>query len=114
MAKLPDEIITRILNLQRQLLEQIDEVTETEFTLLEQFGEPEQTIQEFEQLQNVRERADTYYSRFYVTLRRVYESQPLASRDTLELLAKFISEAEATIAAIRATIQEIKRDFNLS
>lgn len=100
MAKLPDEIITRILNLQRQLLEQIDEVTEN-------------TILEFEQLQNIRQRADTYSSRFYVTLRRVYESQPLASRDSLELLAKFINEAEATIEAIRATIQEIKRDFNL-
>jgi hypothetical protein len=113
MAKLPDEIITRILNLQRQLLEQIDEVTETEFTLLEQFGETEETSREFEQLQNVRERAETYYSRFYGTLRRVYESQPLASRDTLELLAKFINEAEATVEAIRATTQEIKRDFNL-
>jgi hypothetical protein len=106
MARLPDEIVIKILNLQKQLLERIDEATATELTLLEQFGETEETIREFEQLQNVRERADTYYSRFYVTLRRVYESQPLASRDTIELLMRFTNEAEATI-------EEIRRDFNL-
>ena len=113
MAKLSDEIVARILNLQRQLLELIDEATATELTLLEQFGETEETIRELELLQNARERADTYYSRFYVTLRRIYESQPLASRDIVELLTRFINEAEATVEAVGATIQEIRRDFNL-
>lgn len=114
MARLPDETITKILVLQRELLERIDEATATELALLEQFGETEETILEFDQLQNARERTDTYYSRFYVTLRRFYESQPLAPRDTIELLVRFTNEAEATIEGIGATIKEIRRDFNLS
>ncbi len=35
MAKLPDEVLTTIFKLQRQLLELIDEATATESTLLE-------------------------------------------------------------------------------
>lgn len=64
-------------------------------------------------MQNARERADTYYARFYVTLRRIYEAQPYATRDILGMLERFIDEAEATIEAVRATIQEIKRDFDI-
>lgn len=113
MARLSGEIVTTIFNLQRQLLERIDEATATEFTIFEQFGETEITIREFEQLQNVKDRADSYYSRFYATLRRIYESQPMASAANLELLAKFIEEAQATVDATAATIGEIRRDFNL-
>ncbi len=69
MAKLPDETLTTVFNLQRQLLERIDEATATGFTLFEQFGETEETIPELNELQSIRERADTYYSRFYTTLR---------------------------------------------
>jgi len=37
----------------------------------------------------------------------------VASRDSLELLDRFIAEAEATVDAIEATVAEIRRDFNL-
>lgn len=113
MARLPEEIITTVLALQRQLLERLDEATATEFVIQEQFGETGETIDYFEQLQNSRERADRYYSRLYLTLRRIYESQPVATRDTLELLYQFIAESEAVLAATDATIREIRRDFNL-
>lgn len=113
MAKLPDEIIATVLNLQRDLLERLDEATATELELLEQYGENESTLNEFEQLQNAKERLDSYYTRFYLNLRRIYESQPVAARDSLELLARYINEATATVDAIGATIQEIRRDFNL-
>jgi hypothetical protein len=113
MAKLPDELLTTIFNLQRQLLERIDEATATEFALFEFYGETEQTIDYFEQLQNARERADSYYLRLFTTLRRSYPSQPVAPRDSLELLARFITDAEATVFAVEATISEIRRDFNL-
>ncbi|MGK7874505.1 MAG: hypothetical protein AB4426_14715 [Xenococcaceae cyanobacterium] len=114
MAKLSDETITTVLNLQRQFLERIDEATAIEFALFEQFGETEATIPELEELQNIRERADSYYSRFYTVLRRIYESQPVASNANLELLARTIQEAQATTEAIRASIQDIKRNWNLS
>lgn len=113
MAKLPDEIITTVFTLQRQLLERIDEATATVFIMLERYGETDATLPELDELQSIRERADNYYSRFYVTLRRIYDSQPAASRDSLELLGRYINEAESTNEAIQASIQEIKRNWNL-
>lgn len=112
MAKLPDNTLSIIFKLQRQLLERIDETTATEFALFELYGE-EEIIDYYEQLQNARERADAYYVRLFTTLRQIYPSQPAASRDSLELLSRFIAEAEATVNAVEATISEIKRDFNL-
>lgn len=113
MAKLPEEIIDTVLNLQKQLLEQIDSATQTEYILLEQFGETEESLPELEELQTLKERTDAYYSRFYVTLRRIYESQPIASRDMLELLFRSIYEAELTIEAVQASIRDIKRNWSL-
>lgn len=51
MAKLPNEIISTIFELQRQLLERIDEATATEFRLFEAYGETEEVIDYFEQFQ---------------------------------------------------------------
>lgn len=39
MAKLPDEILTTIFNLQRQMAEGIEEASAAEWALLEQYGE---------------------------------------------------------------------------
>jgi hypothetical protein len=41
MAKLPDEILTTIFSLQRQLVEGIDEAAAAESMIFEQFGETE-------------------------------------------------------------------------
>lgn len=113
MARLAAETLRNIFSLQQQLLEQIDEARAVEFVLLEQFGETEETIPELDELQSIRERADSYYSRFYVILRQIYDAQPVASRDILELLARYINEADATIEAIQASIEDIKRNWNL-
>jgi hypothetical protein len=113
MAKLPEATIKQVFSLQQQLLNCIDEATATEFTISENFGETGYTIEYFEQLQNAREKADTYYSRLFIALRQIYPAQPMAHRDNLNLLARFITEAEATIDAVEASITEIKRDFNL-
>jgi hypothetical protein len=113
MAKLSNEILENVFNLQRQLLECVDSSTAIEFALLNLYGEIEETIDYFEQLQNARERADAYYSRLFTTLRQIYTFQPVAPRDSLELLIKFITEAEVTVAAVKASIAEIRGDFNL-
>jgi hypothetical protein len=99
--------------LQRQLLERLDEATKTEFIIFEQFGETEDTIPELGELQNLRERVDSYYSRFYTTLRRIYLSQPAASNASLEILDRTIEEASAVSEATAANIQEIKRNWDL-
>jgi hypothetical protein len=95
------------------LLVIIDLVTATQFMILEQYGETEITIIALDDLQNAQERADTYYSRFYTLLRQIAGSQPFADAAMLELLYRSIDDAEATAAALKATIQEEKRNFNL-
>lgn len=54
-----------------------------------------------------------YYSRLFTTVRQIYTSQPVAPRHSLELLARFIVDAEAIVNAVEATISEIGRDLNL-
>lgn len=113
MAQLPEETITTVFNSQRRLLAILNQATATDFLILEQYGETEATLIDLEQLQNVKERADTYYLRFYRLLRQIAESQPLATSAMLDLLARSIEEAEATVVALAASIQEIKQDWNI-
>lgn len=113
MAQLPDETTTTVLSLQRRLLAIINQATATGFVILKQYGETETTIIDLEQLQNARERAETYYSRFYTLLLRIAESQQIAAAVMLGLLARSMEEAQATTAASEATIQEAKRDWNI-
>ena len=114
MARLSTETLNEAFALQQDLLERLDETTATEFIIFEQFGETEATIPELDELQNIRERADSYYSRFYTTLRRIYMSQPVASRANLELLTRTIENAQAVSDATSASIQDIKRNWGLS
>ncbi len=113
MAKLSDETLTLVFNLQRRLLQRINEATETEVIIFEQFGEAEIILVELEQLYNIKERARSSYSRLYTLLLRVAESQPTATSATINLLALSIEPAEATDAASDATIEEIKGDLDL-
>lgn len=114
MAKLPEATITIIFDLQKQLLDRIDEATATEAIVFEQFGETEETMPELEQLQNIRERARSSSSRLYTLMLRVYESQPLATSAILKLLANSIEQAEATNAVAKASVQDTRRNWNLS
>lgn len=113
MANLPDSTTTTVLELQRRLLKIINEATAVGFIIFEQYGETETTILDLEQLQNSRERANTYYSRFYTLLLRIAESQPFATNAMLDLLARSIAEAQVTIDALEASVQESKTDWNI-
>ncbi|MBR8826518.1 MAG: hypothetical protein DSM107014_01195 [Gomphosphaeria aponina SAG 52.96 = DSM 107014] len=53
------------------------------------------------------------YSRLGNLLLRVYESQPFAPSDLLDLFYRSIEEALATADAIEATVLETKKDWNL-
>ena len=113
MANLSHETVTRILSLQRKIWTIINETTATEFSLLEQYGETEATISDLDMLQNTKERTTTYYSRLYTLSLRIAEAQPLAPVAMIELLERTLKESEAISDASSATIQEIKRDWNL-
>lgn len=113
MAKLPDTTVKIIFDLQRRLLQRIDEATATQAIVFERFGENEVRL-ELDQLQNSRERTTSSDSRLYTLLLRVAEAQLEANSATLDLLAESIEQAAPINSASQASIQEIKRDWNLS
>lgn len=113
MALIPEDITTTVLELQRRLLVIIHQATATGFTIFQNYGETETTVIALEDLDNIREKAYTYYSRFNTLLGRIAESQPIADRAILELLNRSIAEAQAIIDAAEASIREEKRNFNL-
>lgn len=113
MAKLPQETLTTIFNLQRQFVEMIDQATAAESTLLEYFGETQETIPELDQLQNVKQRLSDPYSRLSTLLLRIAESQPMAPVAMLQLLSQTIEQGQAALDAAIASVQETKRNWNL-
>jgi len=78
MANLPSSTLTAIFELQRQIAESVREsVAETssiEWQLLKMIGENEQTMPEFEELQNIKERLTSAFSRLSVLLLRIMEA----------------------------------------
>lgn len=112
MAKLPDPVLTNIFTLQRRIIESIDTTTALEFRLLEQMGETAETLPELEELQSIRERLLSPYSRLHTLVLKAAQSQPVAPDDVLNLLYKSIESTEAALAASIASLQEIQRNWN--
>jgi hypothetical protein len=113
MAKLPEQLILSILNLQRQLIEGIDEATALETLLFQQFGETEENATDLEQIQNIKQKFTDPYTRLHNLLLRIAEFQPIAPDAMLDLLAQTIVNGQAAIGAGQASLQEIRRDWNL-
>jgi non-ribosomal peptide synthetase component F len=114
MAQLPDETLSTIFRLQQRLVLLLDTATAAEYFILQQFGETEETMPELEAIDNVKERLRIPYNRLHRILQQVAESQPAATADVLEFLYSTIAETEAAADASEASIQEIKRSWNLS
>ena len=112
MAKLPDPVISNIFVIQRRIIEYLDFTTATEFRLFERIGETAATLPELEELQNIKEKLRSKYSRLHNLLLRIAESQPIASEDMLVLLYRSIESTEASIDASIASLQEIQRNWN--
>ncbi len=113
MAKLPNEILTTIFSLQRQLAEGIEEASALEWILFEQYGETEETIGELEELYNARERLTLNYSRLHTLLLRILESQPTACAPMLDLLSQTLEQGQFVANAAIASIREIKRNWGI-
>ena len=111
MANLTNKTITTVLNLQRRLLQLINQATAAGQIILEEYGETEATIIALNPLQNVREQATSYYIRLYRLLLQIAESQPVATSASLNLLAQSIEETQAIADAGEASVQEAKSDF---
>lgn len=113
MAKLPEEILTIIFALQRNLVEGFDEAAATESMIFEQYGETEVTLPALEQLQNVKERLIGPYSRLSTLLPRIAQYKPTAPADVLNLLHQTIEQAQVARSASTASVREARRDFYL-
>jgi hypothetical protein len=113
MADLPEETVTTVFGLQRQLLKILNEATRFAFIIFEQFGETTETIPELNELQNIREWETSCYTKLSRLLLQVLESQPVATPATLELLARSIAQTQAIADAGEASNREIKRNWNL-
>jgi hypothetical protein len=79
----------------------------------EQYGETPRTISELEEFQNVRERLNQSYSRLNILLLKILEAQPIASNDMTDLLTRAIYGGQANLEASNASVQEIKKSWNL-
>jgi DNA-binding FadR family transcriptional regulator len=106
VAKLPDPFLTNTFTLQRRIIESIDTTTALEFSLLEQIGETAETLPELEELQSIRERLLSPYSRLHTLVLKA------APNDVLNLLYRSIESTEAALAASIASLQEIQRNWN--
>lgn len=113
MAQLSEETLKTILELEGRLAKLIHQASLTELFIFERYGETTETMTVLEQLINIKERATSSYSRLSNLLLRVSEVQPIASNAMLELLIQAIEQAQATIDAGNATVQEAKIDWNL-
>ena len=78
------------------------------------YGETPRTIGELEELKNARERLNQSYSRLNTLLLRILEAQPISANAMLDLWAKAIDNGQANLEAANASIQDIKRGWNLS
>jgi hypothetical protein len=112
VAKLSDPVLTSIFTLQRQIIESIDTITALEFRILEQTGETAETLSELEELQSIRERLLSPYSRLHILVLKAAQSQPVAPNDVLNLLYRSVDSTEAALAASIASLQEIQRNYN--
>ena len=81
--------------------------------LFENYGETAETINELDELQNVKERLNRSYSRLNLLTLRILEAQPLVSHVMLDLLTQAIEDGAANLDASHASIQEIKKGWNL-
>lgn len=113
MANLPEETLTTIFDLQKQLFHIINEATATDYNLLGQYGETTETFPELEELSNIRERARDAYTRLFRLSLNVAETQPVIDRNKLELLYGTIEQAGLTVNALEVSIKEIKSNWNL-
>ena len=113
MAKLSPETLTNIFNLLRQIAEEIENACSTEWILFEKYGEPARTINELDELQNVKQRLNQSYSRLNILMLRILEAQPIASNAMVDLLTQAINDGLANVDASHASIQEIKKGWSL-
>ncbi|WP_019499618.1 hypothetical protein [Pseudanabaena sp. PCC 6802] len=113
MADLPQDMADIIWHLKRELLSLVNDTTATEFMVLELFGENELTEVIFGELSNVREKASSWFERLSSLQLLSADSQPVIASDMLYLIERSIEQIQANLPAMKQSIQEVKKDWDL-
>jgi hypothetical protein len=113
MARISPQTLSNVFQLLQQLVALVHEAKATEFNLYTNIGENAETIAELDELQNSAERLRASYNRLHALALAISEMQPFASLAMLDLLAESIEVAAATVDSVEASIQEIKRAWDL-
>jgi hypothetical protein len=113
VAKLSKETKITIKNLKEQLLDLVDESKDTEYKILERFGENSATISTLEQLTEIAEQAKSRFSQLSNLQLRIAEAQPSIPSDLLKLMNEAIANIQNRIPALERSIEEIKLDWQL-
>jgi hypothetical protein len=94
------------------LVECLDSSTAMEYRLFQEIGETPETLPELEELQNVRDRLASSYSRLNNLLLRICQSQPTAPTDMLDLLYRSLEQTQTSLDVSIASLQDIQRNWN--
>ncbi|CAN1213220.1 hypothetical protein TUMEXPCC7403_23645 [Tumidithrix helvetica PCC 7403] len=113
MAEISKETIEKILKLIGRLSILIDAASSTELLIFNTYGETQEMFYVLEQLQNTKERGISSYSRLSTLLLKVSEVQPSAPVLMVEMLIQAIEQAEATVDAGEATVNEARNDWRI-
>jgi len=113
VAEISKETITKILELMGRLSILIDTASSSELTIFNIYGETQEMFDVLEQLQNTKERGISSYSRLSSLLLKISEVQPFAPVAMVNMLAKSIEQAQATVDAGEATVKEAKNDWSI-
>lgn len=113
MAKISPELKLNLTNLQKILLDIVDETKAAEFLLLERFGETNETIIALDELTAISQQAADLYIQISRLLLRTAEIQPAITPDLLRLLEERIATIDNRVPALERSTQEIKTDWGL-
>ncbi len=113
MAKISPELKLNLTNLQKTLLDIVDEAKAAEFLLLERFGETNETIIALDELTAISQQAADLYIQISRLLLRTAEIQPAITPDLLRLLEERIATIDNRVPALERSTQEIKTDWGL-
>jgi uncharacterized protein with PhoU and TrkA domain len=113
VAEIPKRTISEVLELMGKLLKLINTAAHSELSAFNKYGETGQIAYVLEQLQNVKEKAVSTYTRLSTIVLKISETQPTLTPTMMGMLIKAIEQAKATVSAGEASINEVKSEWRL-
>lgn len=110
MAKIFAELLNTLIDLQKLLLESINEAKASKYILLERSGE---TISTLDELTAIALQSANLYTQLSRLLIQVSQIQPAITSTMLEFLLERVSTVEKRVPALQQSIKEIKQNWSL-